>query len=193
MTMPAATTGSGLFGRMFRGDGMMPALPERVRGAVRAEQQMAERTVGWVQMVIIVSFAALYGLSPKPLMMNVSFMMNLPFEPVPWALLAWFGFTAVRLVAAYRRPLPRWLLAASVVIDMSVLMATIWSFHLQYDQPPAFYLKAPTLLYVFILIALRALRFEAGYVILAGLAAHRLGGDRHGGADGRDLELPSPI
>ena len=47
----------------------------------------------------------------------------------------------------------------------------IWSFHIQYDQPASFYLKAPTLLYVFIFIALRALRFEARYVIIAGLAA----------------------
>jgi adenylate cyclase len=47
----------------------------------------------------------------------------------------------------------------------------IWSFHLQYQQPPSFYLKSPTLLYVFIFIALRALRFEARYVITAGVVA----------------------
>ena len=40
-----------------------------------------------------------------------------------------------------------------------------------HDQPPSFYLKAPTLLYVFIFIALRALRFEARYVLLAGVVA----------------------
>jgi adenylate cyclase len=54
---------------------------------------------------------------------------------------------------------------------MALLMTTIWSFHIQYMQPPTFYLKAPTLLYVFIFIALRALRFEARYVILAGVTA----------------------
>jgi adenylate cyclase len=54
---------------------------------------------------------------------------------------------------------------------MAMLMGLIWSFHLQYGQPPSFYLKAPTLLYVFIFIALRALRFEVKYVIAAGLAA----------------------
>jgi adenylate cyclase len=47
----------------------------------------------------------------------------------------------------------------------------IWSFHLKYGQPPSFYLKAPTLLYVFIFIALRALRFEVRYVVVAGLVA----------------------
>jgi adenylate cyclase len=50
-------------------------------------------------------------------------------------------------------------------------MLTIWSFHLQYDQPPGLYLKAPTLLYVFIIIALRALRFEPRWVLLTGAAA----------------------
>jgi adenylate cyclase len=47
-------------------------------------------------------------------------------------------------------------------------MIAIWSFHLQYRAPPALYLKAPTLMYVFILIALRTLRFESGYMLLAG-------------------------
>ena len=47
----------------------------------------------------------------------------------------------------------------------------IWAFHIQYQQPPSFYLKAPMLLYVFIFIALRALRFEAHYVIAAGVVA----------------------
>jgi adenylate cyclase len=41
-----------------------------------------------------------------------------------------------------------------VVVDIAVLMITIWSFHL-YRATPALYLKAPTLMYVFILIALR--------------------------------------
>ena len=38
-------------------------------------------------------------------------------------------------------------------------------------QPPALYLKAPTLLYVFIIIALRVLRFDPRWVLLAGAAA----------------------
>jgi adenylate cyclase len=47
----------------------------------------------------------------------------------------------------------------------------IWAFHLQYNQPPTFYLKSPTLLYVFIFISLRTLRFEARYVVTAGIIA----------------------
>lgn len=58
-----------------------------------------------------------------------------------------------------------------MVLDVFVVVALIWSFHLQYNQPPTFSLKAPTLLYVFIFIALRALRFEPRYVLLCGTAA----------------------
>jgi adenylate cyclase len=69
--------------------------------------------------------------------------------------------------------LPRrsWMLYVSVVADMALLMALIFSFHLKYAQPAAFYLKVPTLLYVFLFIALRALRFEARFVLFTGFTA----------------------
>jgi len=77
----------------------------------------------------------------------------------------------VRLVCAQFWRFPWWSLALSIFFDMALLMVVIWSFHMQYGQPASFYLKAPTVLYVFIFIALRALRFEAAYVLLAGVMA----------------------
>ena len=52
-----------------------------------------------------------------------------------------------------------------------LLLGLIWSFHIQYAQPPSFYLKAPTVMYIFIFITVRALRFDATYVLAAGVAA----------------------
>jgi adenylate cyclase len=80
-------------------------------------------------------------------------------------------FTIVRLLLAHGRRLPRWFVYASSVADMGLLMGLVWSFHVQYEQPVSFYLKVPTLLYVFIFISLRALRFEVRYVLLSGLVA----------------------
>jgi adenylate cyclase len=57
------------------------------------------------------------------------------------------------------------------VLDVAVLATTLWSFTLQYSLPPALYLKAPTLFYVFVLIALRALRFDPAQVIVTGVSA----------------------
>ena len=64
-----------------------------------------------------------------------------------------------------------WVLYLSIVLDMALLLALIWSFHLEYGQPPSFYLKAPTMIYVFIFIGLRVLTFRARYVVVAGLTA----------------------
>ncbi|MFD0389294.1 hypothetical protein ACFQ4K_18305 [Tistrella bauzanensis] len=140
-------------------------MPARLQAAIADSQAAAERVVGWAQLGVIVLFASLYAFSPRA---GGSDMM---FQPVPWVLLIYTVFTVTRMWIAWRRPLPGWFLALSVVIDMALLIGLIWSFHIQYDQPAAFYLKAPTLMYVFIFIALRCLRFEPGYVLLAGGAA----------------------
>ncbi|HEX2113957.1 MAG TPA: adenylate/guanylate cyclase domain-containing protein, partial [Alphaproteobacteria bacterium] len=138
-------------------------VPERVRRAIAEAQHRSEVLISWVQLGVVLTFATLYAISPKTAMTA--------FQPVPWVLAGYLAFTLVRLTFAYRRALRPWLLGLSVVVDMALLMGLIWSFHLQYAQPPAFYLKAPTLLYVFIFIALRTLRSDATYVVLAGAVA----------------------
>jgi adenylate cyclase len=137
-------------------------LPARVRDVISREQDASEILIGWVQLGVVLTFAALYYLSPKQPGANPM------ISPEPWVLAAYVLFTLVRLNLAYRRRLPNWLLYVSVVMDMALLLVLIWSFHLKYDQPASFYLKVPTLLYVFIFIALRALRFEVRYVLIAG-------------------------
>ena len=140
-------------------------LPARIRDAIRVQQESSEILIGWIQLAIVLTFTVLYLLSPKPHGDTVMATAE------PWILGAYIAFTAVRLGLAYRRLLPAWLLHLSVVIDMALLLALIWSFHLKYGQPASFYLKVPTLLYVFIFISLRALRFETRYVLSAGFAA----------------------
>lgn len=138
-------------------------LPERVRLAVTRQEDATERLISWAQLGIVLTFGTLYLLSPKP--------ANMTIAPVPWALGIYLALTLVRVAWSHLGRLPDWALAASVFFDVSLLMVLIWSFHIQYMQPASFYLKAPTLLYVFIFIALRALRFDARFVILAGALA----------------------
>jgi len=138
--------------------------PERVRWLIVEQQVRSEILIGWVQFAVVLFFLVLYTVSAKT-------SAGTRFLPVPWVLGAFLGFTLIRLAAAHRRWLSAPLLVLGVIIDMALLMGLIWSFHLQYDQPAPFYLKAPTLLYVFLFIALRALRFEPLYVAAAGISA----------------------
>ncbi len=140
-------------------------MPERVKAAIAEREDESERLISLVQLAVVLTFGTLYFISPK------AFSEDVAFAPVPWALAVYLVFTVIRAVGAYRGRLPGWFLALSVVIDMSLLMVLIWSFHLQYEQPASFYLKVPTILYVFIFISLRALRFDARYVALAGISA----------------------
>ena len=140
-------------------------LPARIEARVRAQEEASEILVGWVQLAVVVGFSIVYLVAPK------TFSDAAPFQPVPWALGAYLAFTLLRLALAHKHRLPEWLRYASAGVDMTLLIVLIWSFHLQYQQPPSFYLKAPTLLYVFIFIALRALNFDARKVVAAGLFA----------------------
>ncbi len=140
------------------------ALPQRVQENIAKQQQQSEILIGWMQFALVATFATLYALSPKTGAQAV-------FQPVPWAISLYFLFTVVRLFAAYNNYLPDWLLISSVVMDTALLMFLIWSFHIQYEQPASFYLKAPTVMYVFIFIALRTLRFEPRYIVWAGVTA----------------------
>ncbi|MDX1541311.1 MAG: hypothetical protein R3349_07885, partial [Geminicoccaceae bacterium] len=151
--------------RLLLGPPLPGRVPDRVTRAIEQEQERSEVLVTLLQLAAVAVFGLLYTVTPK------AFPPGVPFEPVPVTLAIYTGFTLLRLWLALTRRLQRWFLALSVIVDIAVLMVTIWSFHLQYQQPAAVYLKAPTLMYAFILIALRALRFEPGFVLLAGFAA----------------------
>lgn len=169
MAVPPGTSNSiDWFGKLkllILGPPPPAVVPNRVQAAIKAEQDRSEVLVSLIQCFAIVGFFFLYSLSPK------AFPDTVGFEPVPIALMFYGGFTLIRLNLAIRKKLTKLLLSISVIVDISILMITIWSFHLQYQAPPALYLKAPTLMYVFILIALRTLRFEARLVILAGITS----------------------
>ena len=139
-------------------------LPQRVRQSIEEEQIQAEILIAWLQLALVIFFIVLYTLAPKT-------SEGTTFAPVPFVLAVYLWFTVIRLSLARQGMLPQWFVLISIISDIGLLMVLIWSFHLQYQQPPPFYLKAPTLLYVFIFIALRTLRFDPIYVLTAGAAA----------------------
>lgn len=141
------------------------AAPERVLRAISEAEQASEIVVGWVQLAGVGFFLALYTASLS------AFDMRAGLQPVPIALALYAAFVAWRLRRAYAGPLTRVILSASAIADVAVLMVLIWSFTLQYAAPAALYLKGPTLFYAFVLIALRALRFDAMQVVFTGAAA----------------------
>jgi len=140
-------------------------LPPRVQALVDAELQRADILGAWIGLAVAAFLGLLYLISPKP-----DDAMG-PIQAVPAVVALFLLLSGVRLRLAYRAPLSRTAQMVFIVADVALLYALIWSFHLQYDQPAAFYLKAPTFLFVFLLIAVRTLRFEPVAIIAIGLTA----------------------
>lgn len=155
---------------LFDGGGA-PAPPARVLARIQAQQERSEILVSVAQLLAALFFAALYHAAPmaQGSLQDVDIIKGV--DLIDGILAIYATLTLIRLGLALGHLLRPWMLYASVVLDMALLMAVIWSFHLKYGQPPGFYLKAPTFAYVFIFIALRALRFEARFVLFAGAMA----------------------
>src|SRR5262245_43724312 len=107
-------------------------LPVYVQQSIKQQQDASEKLISWVLLFVILIFSILYFVSPK------TFPSTTQFAPVPWVLLAYFIFSLLRLGLSYRAYLPNWFLMLSIIIDISLLMTLIWSFHLQYQQPASF-------------------------------------------------------
>ena len=129
------------FSRFVVGEPTRTELPQRVRETIERQQENSEILIGWAQLTLVLLFGVLYAISPK-----TSPMMGI--EPVPVALALYLLFTVGRLVIACKRKITNGVLMASIVMDISLLIFLIWTFHIQYEQPPSFYLKAPTMLYI---------------------------------------------
>ena len=136
-----------------------------MRKSIEDQQERSEILISVIQLIILFIFGLLYAIAPK------TFSQDADFAPVPWVLSLYLAFSLLRLGLAINRKLPDWMLYLSSIVDIALLLGLIWSFHLQYQQPPSFYLKAPTLLYLFIFIAIRALHFDPRFVISTGISA----------------------
>ncbi|MGI9350442.1 MAG: adenylate/guanylate cyclase domain-containing protein [Rhizobiaceae bacterium] len=139
----------------------MGTLPERVQVALRQRERVNEIVVRIIQLVIVLMFSVLYFLAAKT-------GQAADFQPVPYVLLAYVVLSLIGLVWSVRAKIPDWAVYGSIIFDFSLLYSLMVSFHFQYEQPASFILKAPTLLYVFIFISLRALRLEWKFVAAAG-------------------------
>ena len=140
----------------------MSTLPERIQLSLRQRERTNEVVVRIIQLAIVVMFSTLYSLAAKT--GNAA-----EFQPVPYVLAAYIFLSLIGLIWSIKAELPSWAVYGSILFDFTLLYSLMISFHFQYEQPASFILKAPTLLYVFIFIALRALRLEWKYVAAAGI------------------------
>ncbi len=139
------------------------ALPERIAGAIAANDNVSEVLVKLIQLAVFALWGLLFLATPQPDPTTVS--------RVPLVVGIYLVVNIALLIVALTKRTPSWLIYVSIFVDMALLTYLIFSFHIQYGQPASFSLKAVEAMNYFVLIALRTLRFEARYVLAAGFMA----------------------
>ncbi len=137
----------------------------RVAAEIALSQRESERWVAAAQIVVIVAAALAYTFTPR------GFSPDAPIAALPLGIFAMILLIALRAWFAYSGQLTNSVLAASVVAEMVVMLGMLWGFAPQYETTLAVALKNTLFVTVFVLIALRARRFEPIWVWISGLTA----------------------
>ncbi len=132
---------------------------------MKKQQYQSELLVGGVQLGVMLLFLIINCLTP------VGYTAYAPVHSTSLGLSLFTILILTRLWFAYTHQLTPIILGFFVIIEMFLLLFVIWSYYLQYETSPALNLKNSHINYVYILIALRALRFEPEWVLLSGFSA----------------------
>ena len=137
----------------------------RVTNDLKTLQYKSELNVAFLQLAVILLFALFYNFFPT------SHTPDAPIKSAPLGLALFTILVLVRLWFSYTKQLSNLFMGVAAVTEMALLMFIIWSYHIQFEDSPLINLQNSYLYYVFILIALKALRFEPIWVILSGVTA----------------------
>ena len=90
---------------------------------------------------------------------------------IPAILVPLIASSFLRFMAARTRPLPERQLGILNITDIAIFLSLIWSYQFAYHHVVAGVLKAPSMTLLFVLIALRALRFHPVPILTSGATA----------------------
>lgn len=138
-------------------------VPRRVKASIGENDANSEMLVIFIQVLVFSIWLVAWIAAPQPNPETVS--------SVPLVLSIYLVVAVVRLFATVNTSPGAAYIYLTIAVDMVLLTYLIWSFHIQYDQPASFSLKAVEVMNYFVLISMRALRFQARYVLAAGAAA----------------------
>lgn len=137
----------------------------RVRSLVSIELKKAEVLISYIKLAIISLLGVLYLLAPRGY--EEAMTINLTLVGI----LNYLIILLIQTYIARKGIMKNWITSIFTITDFVALGLLIFSFHIQYEQPPSFYLKAPTFIYFFLFIVIQALRHQTKFIILAGISA----------------------
>ena len=133
-----------------------------VLNRIREVERSNELLITYLQFGFVMMMSVLYTISPKGFSIAEAL-----FQPVPIALAIWFVLLVLRLLICVRDRMRGFLVYLFIIVDIILLTALIFSFHVQYESTPAISLKAPTYIFLILMVVLRGLRYNVRYIVVS--------------------------
>ena len=137
----------------------------KISHALYWDRRAGQKACDIAQISILAFMAALYLVAPRAADADAQVSWTLPI------LVAHLLATIFRLVINSTAKPSNAREFIWVGVDFAMLYAVVFSYHLQYDQPPGVILKSTTAGMAFFLVAIRAVLADVGLMIFAGAAA----------------------
>ena len=87
------------------------------------------------------------------------------FSTIPTVTALYFPFLLFRTVWSFQNRMEEGAAILFTMVDICLVLATLWLFPIEYDKPSTLYLKAPTFYFLYVIIALRVLSFRPGLIL----------------------------
>lgn len=144
------------------GNDLEKDFPDYVKSAIAKQQVESEKLVSWAWLIII---SVVCFLVP-PLKYVTHHTL------VYFVLIVYLVFAILRIIFIYYyKFVSEWFFIILAIFDVLILFSLVWSIHYVYNMPPSIYLKVPFIAYIYVLLALRVLRFDPKYVLMVGITA----------------------
>lgn len=140
--------------------------PLKFRANLEKEIRIGDRSIALLTAALLVMMAAVYAITPAPGDAQANSL-----DPVWPAISALAILSLFRIFMSRVQSLPNWVSYSAMAGEFAVLFILIVCLQAKYNQPPAFVLKSPTTVWLFVLVGIRALRFDPKEVLIAGAMA----------------------
>ncbi|MEM8920885.1 MAG: hypothetical protein AAGB25_05920, partial [Pseudomonadota bacterium] len=133
---------------------------------VWANMRWGDRAIASAHAFLCLLMSVVYLAAPAPLDREA-----VTIDAVWVSIAVLFAMAVWRFKITHQRPLSRRMAYALAAAAFGMLYALVWSYQNRYDLEPALILKAPTLVFIFVFLALETLRGDRLHLLAIGMTA----------------------
>lgn len=139
---------------------------EDVVQEIELERLRGERLSAWIQFIFVLITFTFWLAGRKGYEEGA-----VSFEILPYLIAGYLPLMVLRIFWSHKNKVSAETSVLFVILDVALLMAIIWGFHIQYSQSASFYLRIPAFGYLFVIIAIRVLTLRLANIIAATVSA----------------------